>query len=68
LPLDTQAVAIAGQLEAKAIVAGHDPGMADAAVAGIAKTSNLVVVTRKPKDFARFEITFTSPDDAAAMA
>jgi len=68
LPVDTHAAALAGQLEAKAISAGHDPGMADAAVAGIAKAANLVVVTRNTKHFVPFGISFTSPDDAAALA
>ncbi len=36
IPLDASAAALAGQLQAKAISAGHDPGMADAIVAGIA--------------------------------
>jgi len=68
LPLNTQAAALAGQLEAKAIAAGHNPGMADAAVAGIAKTSELVVVTNNMKHFMPFGISVTSPDDAAGSA
>jgi len=55
LAVDAQAAALAGQLEAKAISAAYDTGMADATVAGIAKASNLVVVTRNTKHFYRSE-------------
>ncbi len=68
LAVDTQAAALAGQLEAKAISAGYDPGMADATVAGIAKASNLVVVTRNTKHFLPFGVSLTSPDDIAGFA
>jgi len=37
IPIDASAAALAGQLEAKASSAGHDPRMADAMIAGIAK-------------------------------
>jgi len=36
-------------LEAKAIAAGHAPGMAEATIAGIAKALNFVIVTRNTK-------------------
>jgi predicted nucleic acid-binding protein len=68
LAVDTQAAALAGQMEAKAISAGYDPGMADATVAGIAKASNLVVVTRNTKHFLPFGVSLISPDDAAGFA
>jgi len=68
IAVDTQAAALAGQLEAKAISAGYDPGMADATVAGIAKASNLVVVTRNTKHFLPFGVRLTSPDDTAGFA
>jgi predicted nucleic acid-binding protein len=68
LAVDTQAAALAGQLEAKAISAGHNPGMADATVAGIAKANDLVVVTRNTKHFLPFGVSLTSPDDAAGLA
>jgi len=48
---DTVAAALAGQLEAKAIAAGHGPGMADATIAGIAKAHDVVIVTRDTKQF-----------------
>jgi predicted nucleic acid-binding protein len=63
LPLDPDAAALAGQLEAKAIHAGHNPGMADAAIAGIAKARSLIVVTRNAKHFRPFEIAVLTPDD-----
>lgn len=53
---DLRASALAGQLEAKAIAAGHDPGMADATIAGIAKANDLTIVTRNTKHFLPFDI------------
>jgi len=49
--VETVAAALAGQLEARAMSAGHDPGMADATIAGIAKAHGVVVVTRNTKHF-----------------
>lgn len=68
LGLDASAAAFAGQLEAKAIVSGHDPGMADASIAGIAKEHDLVIVTRNTKHFLPFEIGVSSPEEAAGVA
>jgi predicted nucleic acid-binding protein len=68
LGTDAAAAALAGRLEAKAISAGHDPGMADATVAGIAKANDLVVVTFNTKHFGPFGVGVTSPDDAAGSA
>jgi len=67
LSLDASAAALAGQLEAKAISAGHDPGMADATIAGIAKVQDLVVVTQNTKHFASFGIGVATPDEAARL-
>ncbi|MGO9641936.1 MAG: type II toxin-antitoxin system VapC family toxin [Candidatus Acidiferrales bacterium] len=67
IPVDASAAALAGQLEAKAISAGHNPGMADAIVAGIAKTHDLVIVTRNTKHFQPFGAEMLSPDEAADM-
>ncbi len=64
IPIDASAAAVAGQLEAKAIAAGHDPGMADATIAGIAKVLNLVVVTQNTGHFAPFGIAVATPDEA----
>jgi predicted nucleic acid-binding protein len=68
IPIDASAAALAGQLEAKAISAGHDPGMADATIAGIAKAQDLVVVTHNTKHFAAFEVGVVTPDDAVGLA
>ena len=67
IPIDADAAAFAGQLEAKAIAAGYDPGMADAAIAGIAKGHGLTIVTHNTKHFAPFGISVTTPDDAADL-
>ena len=68
IAVDTVAAALAGQLEAKAISAGHDPGMADATIAGIAKAHDLVIVTRNAKQFQAFGIEVMSPDETAQSA
>jgi hypothetical protein len=63
--LDASAAALAGQLEAKAISAGHDPGMADAIIAGIAQAHDLHIVTRNTKHFLPFGVAASSPDEVA---
>jgi predicted nucleic acid-binding protein len=68
IPVDASAAALAGQLEAKAISAGHDPGMADAAIAGIAKAHDLVIVIRNTKHFPPFGVGVATPDEAARSA
>ena len=65
--VDAQAAAIGGRLEAKALAAGHDPGMADAVIAGIATAHELVIVTRNTKHFLPFGVAVLSPDEAAAQ-
>ena len=47
---------------------GHNPGMADATVAGIAKAHDLAVVTRNGKHFQLFDIAVLSPEEAARTA
>ncbi|HVO43891.1 MAG TPA: type II toxin-antitoxin system VapC family toxin [Aggregatilineales bacterium] len=66
--VETVAAALAGQLEARAMSAGHDPGMADATIAGIAKAHGVVVVTRNTKHFQVFGIDLLSPDEATLSA
>ncbi len=63
IPVDTAVAALAGQLEAKAIAAGHDPGMADATIAGIAKAHDVIVVTRNTRHFQVFRIRALSPEE-----
>ncbi len=68
IPVDTAAAALAGQLEAKAISAGHDPGMVDATIAGIARAHDAVIVTRNTKHFRVFGVEALSPDEATESA
>jgi len=68
IPVDASAAALAGKLEAKAIAAGHNPGMADATIAGIAKALDLVIVTHNTKHFAPFGIDVATPDEAVHLA
>lgn len=65
LELNLAAAALSGQLEALAIKAGHDPGMADATIAGIAKAHDLAIVTRNTKHFLPFDVRAITPDEAA---
>ena len=64
---DAEAAAIGGRMEARALAAGHDPGMADAVIAGTAAAHELVIVTRNTKHFLPFGIAMLSPDEAAAQ-
>ncbi len=66
LSIDAVAAALGGQLEAKAAASGHSPGMADAAIAGIAKAHDLMIVTANTKDFLPFGVGLVSPDDVTA--
>jgi toxin FitB len=64
LAIDAVAASFGGQLEAKATASGHNPGMADAAIAGIAKAHDLIIVTANTKDFLPFGVGLVSPDGA----
>lgn len=55
------AAALSGQAEARAIAAGHDPGMADAVIAGIAKAHDLVILTRNVRRFLPLGAEASSP-------
>lgn len=66
LDLDIQAASVSGRLESRALSGGHDPGMADALIAGIAQAHGLTVVTCNTKHFLPFGISVLSPDDAMA--
>ena len=65
--LDTSSAAFAGQLEAKAISAGHDPGMSDAILAGIAKAHDLRIITRNTRHFVPFGGAVSSPDETLRL-
>nr|WP_288144826.1 type II toxin-antitoxin system VapC family toxin [Acidomonas methanolica] len=62
--IDASVATVAGRLEADALAAGHNPGMADALIAGTAKAHDLQVVTRNLKHFASFDVAAWSPDEA----
>lgn len=64
--LDTPAATLAGRLEAKAIAGGHNPGMADATIAGIAQANELTILTGNSRHFLPFGIAVLSPDEAAS--
>ncbi|WP_170114615.1 PIN domain-containing protein [Rhodopila globiformis] len=64
IAVDTRAAALAGRLEARAVAAGHDPGMADATIAGIAKAHAITIVTRNSRHFQVFGVEVVSPDEA----
>lgn len=64
LGIDPAAAACGGQLEAKATASGHLPGMADAAIAGIAKVHDLTIITQNTEHFLPFGIDARSPEDA----
>lgn len=63
LPVSIDVATISGQIEAAAIAAGHDIGMADALIAGTAKAHDMTVVTRNPRHFHPFGVTSFSPND-----
>ncbi len=68
IAIDASIAALAGQLEARAMSAGHDPGMADAMIAGIAKARDLMIVTLNTKHFLPFEIGVATPNEAVQFA
>ncbi len=66
LPITVAVAALSGQLEASAIASGHSPGMADALIAGSAKSQGLTIVTHNLKHFLHFDVAATSPMEIAA--
>jgi toxin FitB len=56
LPIDMNVSVASGQLEAEVLAAGHKPGMADALIAGTAKTHALTVVTLNLRHFTPFGV------------
>jgi len=51
LPFDLEAARVAGQLSDLARAKGHAPGFPDLAIAAIAKTKNLTILTHNEKHF-----------------
>jgi predicted nucleic acid-binding protein len=68
LELDTNAATISGRLEADAIAQGHDPGMADAIIAGIAQAHGLTIVTHNTRHFLPFGVSVSSPDEVVSQS
>jgi len=66
LAFDAAAATLAGQLEARAIAAGHAPGMADAMIAAIAQVHDCVVLTRNTRHFLPFGIAVVTPEEMIA--
>jgi predicted nucleic acid-binding protein len=64
LTINLAAAALGGQLEAKAAASGHNSGMADAAIAGIAKVHDLTIITQNTKHFVPFGVAVRVLDDA----
>lgn len=66
LPIDIDVAREGGRLEAKALMAGHNPGASDAMIAGTASIHGLTIVTRNFKHFRPFDVALLSPDDWTA--
>ncbi|MGY5805532.1 PIN domain-containing protein [Rhizobium sp. LEGMi12c] len=62
LPVDKDVALESGRLEAKAVIAGHSPGAADAIIAGTASIHKLTVITANLKHFLPFDVPVRSPD------
>ena len=62
LLFDGLAASCSGPMEAAALGAGHQPGMADAIVAATAKTNDLVVLSRNARHFSAFGVAYASPE------
>ncbi|PZM17201.1 type II toxin-antitoxin system VapC family toxin [Rhizobium tubonense] len=62
LPLDRDVAVESGQLEALAVASGHNPGAADAVIAGTAKFHRLTVITHNLKHFQPFGVAAQGPD------
>ena len=65
LPFDITIATLAGELEAHALSAGYNPGMADAMIAATATMNGLTVVTNNLRDFRNFEIDVRTPADVS---
>ncbi len=68
LGLDADTAIASGRLEASAHAGGHDPGMADAIIAGIAQAHDLTVITRNTRHFLPFGIAVSSPEEITGTA
>lgn len=59
--LDAQAARVAGQLSDAAKAKGRDPGFADVAIAAIAVTHELAVLTRNVRHFGPLGVAYVDP-------
>ena len=66
LPIDMAVSRESGRLEALAISAGHNPGMADATIAGTASVYGLTIITRNIRHFLPFGVPAKSPTELAS--
>ncbi len=66
--LDASAAARAARLEARALAAGHAPGLAQALTAGVADSRDLVIVTRDTENFLPFGVAVVSPEAATELS
>ncbi|QND49232.1 type II toxin-antitoxin system VapC family toxin [Rhizobium lusitanum] len=63
LPIDMMVAKQAGQLEGKALAAGHDSGLADILIAATAKAHDLTVLTWNLRDFRPIDVRVQTPED-----
>lgn len=61
IPIDAAVASLSGQLEAISVSAGHNPGMADALIAGAAKFHSMTVVTFNERHFEPFGVKVMTP-------
>ncbi len=64
LPVDAQVARVSGELEAKAIADGFNPGTSDAMIAGTAQFHGLIVVTGNGRHFRAFGIEVMGVEEA----
>lgn len=61
LPIDAQVALAAGEIEGRAVAAGHNPALADVLIAATAAAHQLVVVTGNLKDFEALSVPCQAP-------
>lgn len=66
LPLDKTVAKHSGEIEAKAVSEGHNPGMADAIIAGTAAAHRLVIITRNLRHLRPLGVPVRSPEEIIA--
>jgi predicted nucleic acid-binding protein len=61
LPLDLTTARVAGRLADRARATGHDPGLADVAIAATAEVHGLILLTRNLRHFMPLAIPILNP-------